>query len=318
MHKSTAAIAKISRPNVSGTFARKRLFTLLDDCRKTSVVWISGPAGCGKTTLAANYLDERKIPCLWYQIDESDSDIASFFYYLGLAARKAAPRNRKPLPFLTPEYLQGIATFTRRYFENLYARLKPPFTLVFDNYQDVPAGSRLHDIMTEALSAVPDGISVVLISRSEPGPAFARLRTLNAMSFLGWKDIKFSFDEARKLSLARKHPVPDPVMQQLHRCTDGWAAGIVLMLEQLRTTASPQVSTDNLTREEIFQYFAGEIFEKADPETQHFLLASACLPDMTVPAVQELTGIAVVPYYSDRAQPRSFLHGAARGCGYRL
>ena len=224
---------------------------------KRSVVWVSGPAGCGKTTLVANYLDERKLPCLWYQVDEGDADIASFFYYLGLAARKAAPRNRKPLPFLTPEYLQGIATFTRRYFENLYGRLKPPFTLVFDNYQDVPAESRFHEVMTEALASIPDGITVIFISRSEPGPAFARLRTLNAMSFIGWKDIKFSLDEARELSLARKNQLPDAVMEQLYRCTEGWAAGIVLMLEQLRTAASAQVSMRQLYPGRDLSLFCG-------------------------------------------------------------
>jgi LuxR family maltose regulon positive regulatory protein len=290
MHKNTTTIAKISRPNISGTFARKRLFTLLDDCRERSVVWISGPAGSGKTTFVSSYLDDRKLPCLWYQADEGDADIASFFYYLSLAARKAAPRNRKPLPFLTTEYLHGISIFARRYFENLYSKLKPPYTLVFDNYQDVPAESRFHEIMVDALTSLPDGVTVILISRSEPGPAFARLRTLNAMSFIGWEDIKFTLEEARTLSRAGKNQLPDAVMEQLYRSTEGWAAGIVLMLEQLRTTAPKRMSIDKLTREEIFHYFAGEIFEKADRETQHFLLASACLPTMTVPVVQELTG----------------------------
>ena len=255
------------------------------------MVWVSGPAGSGKTTLVASYLDERKLPCLWYQADESDADIASFFYYLGMAAQRAAPRNRKTLPFLTSEYLQGITMFTRRYFENLYGRLKAPGTLVFDNYQDVPLESRFHDIMQEALAGVPEGINVILISRSDPPPAFARLRALNRMSFIGWKDIRFSLDETRKLSLARKNPLPDEITEQLHERTEGWAAGLVLMLEQMGTAGFAQMSIDKLTREEIFHYFAGEIFEKADSQTQHFLLASACLPAMTIPAVQELTGI---------------------------
>ena len=63
-------------------------------------------AGSGKTALTASYLDNGKFPCLWYRMDEGDGDIATFFYYLGLAAKKASPRKRKPLPLLTPEYLQ--------------------------------------------------------------------------------------------------------------------------------------------------------------------------------------------------------------------
>jgi LuxR family maltose regulon positive regulatory protein len=52
---------------------------------------------------------------------------------MGLAAKKAAPHQRKSLPLLTPEYLLGIPTFTHRYFEELYSRLKTSSIIVFDS-----------------------------------------------------------------------------------------------------------------------------------------------------------------------------------------
>jgi hypothetical protein len=90
------SIAKITRPRITGILPRKRLFHYLDSCRKYPVIWITGPAGSGKTTLVSSYLDANKLPCLWYQVDEGDSDIATFFSYMGMAARKAAPRKRTP------------------------------------------------------------------------------------------------------------------------------------------------------------------------------------------------------------------------------
>ena len=265
----------------------------MDAGRKQPIIWVSGPAGSGKTTVVTNYLDERAIPSLWYQVDEGDADIAAFFYYMGLAARKTTPRNRKTLPLLTPEYLQGINTFTRRYFESLYSRLKQPFALVFDNYQDAPFESKFHEVMREGLSSIPEGIMVILISRSEPPPVFARLRLAGRMRFVGWDDIRFDLDETRELARFKKNDhIPDTVLEQLYARTKGWAAGIVLMLERIRTeTASLSVS-DKFTHEEIFHFFAGELFEKADQETQAFLLRSAFLPSMTVQAAQELTGTA--------------------------
>lgn len=56
-------------------------------------------------------------------MDRGDGDIASVFYFMDLAARRVAPRHRKPLPALTPEYLADITTFTRNYFRELYRRL---------------------------------------------------------------------------------------------------------------------------------------------------------------------------------------------------
>ena len=57
----------------------------MDSAAAAPVVWISGPAGAGKTTLLERYLNARGKRHIWYQIDERDDDIATLFYYLGLA-----------------------------------------------------------------------------------------------------------------------------------------------------------------------------------------------------------------------------------------
>ena len=186
-------IAKVTHPTLTGVLPRKRLFNLLDRMRKRPVIWVSGPPGCGKTTLVSSYLDARELPCLWYQVDAGDADPATFFYYLGLAAKRAAPQKRMPLPLLTREYLQGISTFTLRYFENLYSRLNPPtppfkkggkggFILVFDNYQEVPEGSPFHEVILNGLSRLPEGLNAILVSRRDPPPLLIRMRANERMN----------------------------------------------------------------------------------------------------------------------------------------
>ena len=128
-----SSIAKITHPKTSGVFPRDRLFLALDECRESPVIWVSAPAGSGKTTLVASYLAERKLNSIWYRVDEGDGDIATFFYYMGLAAKKGAPHSRNQLPLLTSEYLLDVKTFTIRYFENLYNRIKTPSVIFFDN-----------------------------------------------------------------------------------------------------------------------------------------------------------------------------------------
>ncbi len=85
-------MGKVTRPILKGIFPRKRLFSMLDGMRERPIIWISGPAGSGKTTLVSSYFEARKLPCLWYQMDEGDADLATFFYYLGQAAKKMPPR----------------------------------------------------------------------------------------------------------------------------------------------------------------------------------------------------------------------------------
>lgn len=157
---------KLNRPRLENVVARTRLFRLLDRARKRPIVWIAAPAGFGKTTLVASYLEARRLKHLWYQIDARDRDPATFFYYLREAVMQCAPRKRATLPLLTPEYLHGLPAFTRHFFELALARLAPPTVLVLDNYQDAPDAAPL----PAGLSHVPDGVTVMIISRTAPPP----------------------------------------------------------------------------------------------------------------------------------------------------
>jgi LuxR family maltose regulon positive regulatory protein len=303
-------MSKVTRPILVGIYPRKRLFSLLNQMRKQPVIWVCGPPGCGKTTLVSSYIEARKIPCLWYQVDQGDADIATFFYYMGLAAKKAVPRKRKPLPLLTPEYLQGISTFTFRYFEELYSRLiplSPPFNppspslvkggkggfiIVFDNYQEVPTSSPFHEIILNGLSRIPEMINVILISRSDPPPALIRLHANHQMEMLGWNELRLTPEESSAIvRLRSKQKVPKETIQHLHKTVDGWTAGLVLMLEGIKRGTEPHL-LPNPSSAEIIDYFGNVLFDRTDREIQDFLLKTAFLPKMTIRMAEELTGIS--------------------------
>src|SRR3990172_13313549 len=129
-----STISKITCPVLTECYPRKRLFHLLDRCRKRPILWVSGPPGSGKTTLVLSYLKAREVPFICYHVDERDADIAMFFYYMDLAVQSKSPRRRKSLPLPTSRVLPDLPAFTQQYFENLYGRLKTPFALVFDDY----------------------------------------------------------------------------------------------------------------------------------------------------------------------------------------
>ncbi len=290
-----ATITKITRPRVTDVLERSRLFRLLDRKRKTPITWISGPGGSGKTTLAASWLDARKLPCLWYRLDDGDGDIATFFYYLGLAAAKAAPRSKSPLPLLTPEYLLGIPTFTRRYFEELFLRLASPtfpdgIILVFDNYQEVPETAPLHEMIRYGLSAIPEGINVLFLSRSEPPVQLSDLLAKSSMETLDWEELRFTAAESRAMLRTRNRKLSQAVLSGISEKLQGWAAGLVLLTSGSKTDTDLVRLQGDFSRERIFAYFAGEILHTLDEETRDFLLTSSFLPEMTVQTAGDITG----------------------------
>lgn len=289
MKSRKVSLGKTTRPSVSGVLPRKRLFGLLES--KIQIIWITGPPGCGKTTLAASWLDHAALPYLWYQLDERDADVATFFYYLSLAAASREGDHER-LPLLTPEYQAGLAVFTRRYFERLFAQLKAPFAVVFDGYHAVPASSQLHEVMRVALEALPPGGRVMIVSRGDPPASLARLRANQALSLVGWDELRLTREEAGSIVARRRPGFTAEALDALYARTQGWAAGLVLMLEQAKVTGAIAEPPGLSTRQLVFDYLAGEIFQKSDARTQQFLLHTAYLPEMTTRIARELSGDA--------------------------
>jgi two-component SAPR family response regulator len=251
---------------------------------------VTGPPGSGKTTLVASYLAERKLPGLWYRLDAGDSDPSTFFYYLGLATKRAAPRTRKPLPLLTPEYLLGLTTFSRRYFEALYDRLPRQSAVVFDNYHDVSAGSPFHEVISAGLEVIPDGRTVVVIGRDAPPPALARLGATESMMVIGWEDLRLTENETESIARRHRPGLPLEHTRSLHGATNGWAAGVTLMLKHPKTEGQPEGDQRHRSHDAVFDYFAGEIFAKMDRRVQDFLLHTAFLPQMSAHMAERVTG----------------------------
>ena len=298
------AIAKITKPHVSGVLNRDRLFRLLDTDHQAQVLWICGPAGAGKTTLAASYLQQRNRPCLWYQVDEGDADIAAFFHYLTLAAKKAVKWRGKQLSRYSPECLSEITLFARRYFEELFSGLLRSGTsgksnreetesfIIFDNYQDVLPDAQLHGILAVGMDVLPPKIKVILISRTEPPPQYVRLRANNRTILIGWKDISFTRREtAEILHLQNRIKISPAETELLFSRFQGWAAGLVLFNESL-SFGSTDLSFLNtaIPQEEIFDYFVEEVYNRLNLEIRDFLLRTSFLPNMTPHTASAISG----------------------------
>lgn len=281
-------LAKLTRPRLFRVVDRERLFRQLDGARERGSVWVTGPPGAGKTSLAASYLRSRRLSGIWYDVDSGDADPASLFQYLSLAAPKPRGRNPAPLLALAPEYLADLQNFTRRYFRAFFARLTPTAVVVFDNCHEVPPAAPFNEILRDALAELRVGISVIMLSRADPPTTLARAQANRRLGRLGADDLRLTTEEMREIVLSER-TVDESTLELLQERSGGWAAGLVLMLEHLKASGTVAASGSTETFEQAFDYFAGQVLALVDPPTCILLLRTAFLPRVTVTAAQALT-----------------------------
>lgn len=291
MTTKSPSLAKITAPRLQQVLVRKQLLGKLRKARNRKIVWVAGPPGSGKTTLVRSFLAEEDLNFLWYQVDPDDNDPGTLFHYLNLAKRIQNTKVSKDLPPFLPEYQSELLKFGKRFFLALFARFRKPFAIVLDNYQELPEDAPMHSLLEECIRLLPEHGLIIVISRQGPPQALSRIRANQEMSIFGWEDLKLSEKETREIArLLGIKKMDKALLSTIQEMAEGWAAGLVLMLEAF---VGRNIDTDILrqsTRVSLFDYFAAEIFEQMDSEVQDFLLLTSFLPQMTVEMAEELSG----------------------------
>jgi ATP/maltotriose-dependent transcriptional regulator MalT len=276
--------AKVTRPRPSRAVPRRKPFARLDRVRQRGgAIWVSGQPGSGKTTLVASWVEARHAPTVWLRIDEGDADLASFFHHLALAAR-AASRRRMSLPALLPEY-EDLGHFARRFFAKLYEKLPRGTVVVLDDCHSIPADAAFKGVLRAAVEELPDRAAIIFLSRAGPPPALARLRANGQLQAISGAELELTDAEAWAIARRSSYRGSRQRVGELRRTAKGWAAGFVLLLARAAGGGGGAHEVG-----ETFDYFAGEVFDRADPATRRVLLEAALLDAPSAELVERVVG----------------------------
>lgn len=304
-------LAKTETPRLANVLPRERLFALLDGGDGQAVTWVSGPPGCGKTTLVASWLGARERTHLWYQVDEADADPASFFHYFSAAAKyQWMPETGEPLPRFSADAALSLRAFSRTFFRVLFSRA-PELALVLDNCQEAGDETPVHDILRTAGEEIPAGGRLLLLSRTDPPSLYARLRANGALASIRWPALQLTGEEVA--GVAALHGLrlgPDRTNEWL-RLSGGWVAGLRLLLEDAAGDGAAPMPTAPGTA--LFDYFAEEVFRTLPARTRALLMSTSVLPAMNAQLAEAVAGDALAEQELERLVRRGYFttrHGS--------
>ena len=309
---------KIDLPHIGKIYKRAALFKKFDKEAQTPALWVSAPPGAGKTTLGRSYLTHTKSNPIWFQVDEGDSDIASFFYHLRLAGLKASPNDQTPLPLLSPEYSFGLNTFSRNFFRGFYRCIGGGNTLVFDNYQDMEDNPFLHELISIAIEENTKGNKIIFISRTAPPAAFARALANQPLVEFGWDDLQLQADESRAIALSHNKNLNEETINSLFQKSDGWAAGLLLLLRDPKLSENALLPNQSISPT-LFNYFATQSYESFDHEEKIFLQKTAFYPVIETNISEDSTSNNKLDTFLNKLVENSFFTQKviAKRTGYR-
>ena len=271
---------------------RPHLVDWLEKQTDKRIILISAPAGYGKTTLLADFLNASNRPFAWYQLNANDSDPTVFLTYLIEALRrmKDAPDSVTNALGKTAQSLldssdtsispQRVLTVL---INELTEQLDGIWILVLEDYHYV-TNPAVHQLVDFLLENAPPGLRLVISTRVDPPLALARLRARGLLAELRSPALRFR-DEETTIWLEQNLPdLSTENINLLHEKTEGWAAALQIIRSSLsgRDAQSMNEVLSGLsgTQQFVFEYLAEEVFRRLPDDTQEFLLRTSILSQM--------------------------------------
>ncbi len=265
---------------------RSHLIARLQMGRQGKLTLISAPAGFGKTSLVAQWVNQLPdTSCAWLSLDKGDDLHSRFITYLIAALQTVDPQlGASLLPLIRDGLLSDMSEIITTLVNQLTS-VRQPLILVLDDYHLI-TNSIIHDALTFLLKHMPPTLHLVLLTREDPSLPLYRWRGQGQMTELRAADLRFSKHEAA-LFLGEVMQVKLSVEEVsiLEERTEGWITS--LQLAALALKASPStphaktrhefITSFSGSHRYVADYLVGEVLQQQPPVITHFLLETAHL-----------------------------------------
>ena len=276
MAGETSPAAAVSRRRI---IKRPRLTRMLDESG-ARIILLVAPAGYGKTTLAHEWLEDKR--AAWYRGSYASADVAALAVGLATAAAEIVPNagDRMRQRLRATDRPEDDAAILAEMLADDITDWPNDAWLVIDDYQfamDSPSCEAFVDVMCASSS-----VQALITTRRRPRWATARRRLYGELIEIDRVLLAMNATEAAAVLGQRGERSSALVLE-----ASGWPA--VLGLAALSRSSLPP--TDTLPQA-LYEYFAEELYQAADPEVRWGLCQLAVPPSVDLDLASRVLGSA--------------------------
>ena len=280
----------------TGLVPRTRLTERLDRETERKLTLVSAPAGFGKSSLLAEWLNGTPSgarPAAWLSLDPSDNDPALFWSYFITALQRINPGvGKSALSQLRSNQPPPIEALLGTLLNEIAAVPQDGFVLVLDDYHVIES-QPIHSGIAFLLDHLPPQMHLVIAGRADPPLRLSRMRGRGELGELRAADLRFTPEEAAaflngSMGLGLS---PDDVTA-LETRTEGWVAGLQLaaLSMQGREDVSGFIADFAGDDRYIVDYLMEEVLQRQPERVRSFLLQTAILDRLCGPLCDAVTG----------------------------
>ena len=258
------------------------------------IALVSAPAGYGKTTLVAKWVENIEGDCAWLSLDSSNNDPKRFYAYLaaalqnvdeniGLAVNDSLESSQEICP-------ETIATALINGIDSLSI----PCALILDNYHLITS-KLIHQTIEFIVDNSPPLLYTVIITRQNPPFPLSKWRARNQIIEIGIEDLKFNIEETEKFfEKTMELQLSSPQILSINNKTEGWITGLQLtalsLKDQERDSVGKKIKNFTGSQTLFVDYFFENVVQTQSTEIQNFLRKTSIADEITASLCNELTG----------------------------
>src|SRR6266487_6744502 len=280
-HPMVLIQTKLYRPrNRSDLISRARLLERLNSGLGGRVTLVCAPAGFGKTTLLAEWVQTVDRPSAWLSLDEHDNELAVFAQSLTAALQSVFPDAfGATSSLLKAQWFPPVREVATLFINDL-ADVPEDIFLVLDDYH-LMRNREINTLLELMIEHLPPQLHLVLACRSDPPLPLARWRARGYLNDLRPIDLRFTLEETEVfLTHVLGSDVTRETATVLKEMTEGWIAVLRLAALSLHNTSDSAAFMEQLssyTDHSISSYLVEEVLAQLAPAVQEVLVKTSVL-----------------------------------------